>query len=193
MNSKYFRPLEFDKIRARLADHTSFAASEELAQNLSPSTDPAEIKTWQQETTEARTLLDQQPSLGIGGARDIRPLTRAARIGALLNPTDFLDIQATLVSARSLRRTLVRQTELYPRIAFIAGGLDDLPELSQAIARVLNERGEVADNASAELARIRRELNVLRGRMMERLQRMLSAPEFAKYLQEPIITQREGR
>ncbi len=193
MNQKYFRPLEFDKIRARLASYAAFGASEELALNLEPSTNPAEIKLWQQETTEARACLDQNPGLGIGGARDVRPFTHAARIGAVLNPPDFLDIQATLVSARGLRRSLARQTEIYPRLAFIAGGLDDLPELSQAITRVLNDRGEVADNASAELSRIRRELNVVRGRMMDRLQRMLSAPEFAKHLQEPIITQREGR
>jgi DNA mismatch repair protein MutS2 len=193
MDPKYFRPLEFDKIRARLASHASFGASEELALDLVPSTDSAEIKTWQQETTEARALLDQQPSLGIGGARDVRPFTQAARVGAILNPPDFLDIQATLVSARALRRSLGRLTELYPRLAFIAGGLDDLSDLSQAITRVLNDRGEVVDNASPGLERIRRELSVLRSRMMERLQRMIASAEFARYLQEPIITQREGR
>ncbi len=193
MNPRYFRPLEFDKIRARLASFAAFSASEKLAHDLAPTSDAEQARLWQQETTEARALLDQQPSLGIGGARDVRPFTKAARVGAMLNPSDLLDIQATLVSARALHRSLGRMTELYPRLAFIAGGIDELPELSQAIARVLNERGEVADNASPELARIRRELNTLRGRMMERLQRMLSSPDLARYLQEPIITQREGR
>jgi dsDNA-specific endonuclease/ATPase MutS2 len=48
MNSKSIRSLEFDKIRMRLATHTSFSASEELARELTPLTDPAEIKARQQ-------------------------------------------------------------------------------------------------------------------------------------------------
>ncbi len=193
MNLKYFRPLEFNKIRTQLASHASFGASDELARALTPSTDIGEIKTWQQETTEARALLDQQPGLGIGGAREVRPFAQAARIGALLNPTDFLDIRATLLSAKTLRRQLTKLDALYPRLAFIAGGLDDLPALSDAIAKVLNDRGEVVDDASPELARIRRELNVLRARLMDRLQKMITSGEMARWLQEPIITQREGR
>jgi DNA mismatch repair protein MutS2 len=110
-----------------------------------------------------------------------------------LNPPEFLDIRATLTSARTLRRSLARLNELYPRLAFIAAGLDDIPTLGDAIGRVLNDRAEVVDQASPDLARIRHELNVLRSRMMERLQRMLSSPEFARWLQEPILTQREGR
>ena len=193
MNSKFLRSLEFDKIRARLAGHCSFGASEELARDLAPSTDPAEIKSWLQETTEARALLDRQPGVGIGGARDLRPFTRAARIGALLTPPELLDIRVTLASARTLHRSLARMNEVYPRIAFIATGLDDIPAVGDAIGRVLNDRAEVMDDASPDLARIRRELNLLRSRMMERLQRMLSSAEFARWLQEPLITQREGR
>jgi DNA mismatch repair protein MutS2 len=193
MNPKHLRSLELDAIRARLAAHSSFGASQELARELAPSTDPGEIKSRQQETSEARALLDRQPGLGIGGARDLRPYTRAARIGALLNPPELLDIRATLVSARTLRRNLARSNDLYPRLAFIAAGLDDIPALGDAIGRVLNDRAEVMDEASPDLARIRRELNILRSRMMERLQRMLSSAEFSRWLQEPIITQREGR
>jgi DNA mismatch repair protein MutS2 len=193
MNPKHLRALELDAVRARLAAHCSFGASQELALELSPLTDPGEIRTKQQETTEARALLDRQPGLGIGGARDLRPYTRAARIGALLNPPELLDIRGTLVSARTLRRNLARLNEPYPRLAFIAAGLDDIPALGDVIGRVLNDRAEVVDDASPDLARIRHELNILRSRMMERLQRMLSSAEFSRWLQEPIITQREGR
>lgn len=193
MNPEYFRPLEFDKIRARLAAHTAFRASEQLALDLLPSTDLAAIKAWQKETTEARALLDQQPASGIGGARDVRALTRAARIGACLTPPDFLDLRAMLLAARALRRTLLKLEPLYPRLAFIAGGLDDLPALVDAIGRVLNDRGQVVDDASPALARIRHELNVSQARLMERLQRMIASGEIARWLQEPIVTQREGR
>lgn len=193
MNPKYIRSLEFDKIRARLGTHTSFAASAELASQLLPSSDSQEIQARQQETTEARALLDRQPGIGIGGARDLRPHTRAARIGGLLNPPELLEIRSTLLSARTLHRSITRSHEQQPRLVFIAGGLDDIPALADAIGTSLNDRAEVVDEASPELARIRRELNILRSRMMDRLQRMLSSSDFARWLQEPIITQREGR
>jgi DNA mismatch repair protein MutS2 len=193
MNQEHLRSLELDKVLVRLASHSSFSAAEQLAYGLTPSSDPLEINARQQETTEARTLLELRPGIGVGGARDLRPFTRSARIGAILNPPELLDIRGTLISARTLRRGLGRLAETYPRLALLAGGLDDVPTVGDAIGRALNDRGEVIDAASPDLARIRRELNVLRSRLMERLERMLSSSEFARWLQEPIITQREGR
>lgn len=198
MNLDFVAPLEFDQVRVRLAAHTAFRASEALALALEPSTDAAEIKKRQQETSEARALLDLQPGLGIGGARDVRPLTQTARRGGTLTPSEFLELRATLLSARNLRRALVRQgrdgsaTRL-PRLASLAENLNDVPQLVDAIERALNDQGEIRDDASPELARLRRELNVARARVMERLQHLITAPQSSKYLQEPIITQREGR
>jgi DNA mismatch repair protein MutS2 len=193
MNPKYLRALELDKILARLAAHTAFAASAERAHALTPTTDADTIARWQTETTEAVALLDQHPETTIGGARDLRAFTKNARIGALLAPGDFLEIRQTLVAARALRRSLGRWNEIYPRLAARAANIVELPTLEDAIARAVNDRGEIADNASPELARIRHELNTLRGRVMDKLQRLITAAATAKYIQEPIITQRDGR
>ena len=193
MNPKYLHTLELDKILARLAAHAAFSASDHLARALTPSTDADEITRWQGETTEARAILDQHSEMGIGGARDVRPMTRNARIGALLSPLDLLEIRQTMLAARTLRRSLVRLEALYPRLAARAAQLHELPVVIDTIARAINDRGEVADSASDELARIRRDLNVTRARLMEKLQRFISSPGNAKIIQEPIITQRDGR
>lgn len=191
MIPKYLRILEFDKILARLAAHTAFAASEELARALEPSADPAEVARGLAETTEARALLDQHSEMSIDGARDVRHHTRNARIDALLNPLDLLEIRQTLLAARTLRRALARLDELYPRLAARAALLEEVTAVVDAVARSINDHGEVMDTASDELGRIRRELNVVRGRLMDRLQRILAAS--GKILQEAIITQRQGR
>ncbi len=162
MNDKYSRTLEFDKILNRLAAHAAFSASEELARALSPRTDAAEISARQGETTEARQLLDQHSEMGVGGARDLRPLTRNARIGAVLTPLDLLEVRQTLTAARALRRSITRLQALYPRLAARAASLEELPAVVDAIARAINDRAEVADSASDELARLRAELNVVR-------------------------------
>lgn len=187
------RPLEFSAVRAQLARYTAFSASETLALELEPSNDIATVRVWQQETTEARALLDQQPQVGVGGARDVRALTRVARIGGMIPPHEFLDLRATLLAARNLRKNILRSSEAFPRLAFIAASLDDAPRVIDEIGRVFTEQGEVADGASSELAQIRRDLRVAQQRVMERLNHIITSTQYAKYLQEAIITQREGR
>jgi len=193
MNPRDWHTLEFDQVLARLAAHAEFSASVALARALTPATDPAEIARRQGETTEARALLDQHPEISIGGARDVRPMTKKARLGALLTPLDFLELKQTLVTARTLRRTLVRLENFYPRLAARAATLTDLPALVEAIGRAIDERAQVADTASDNLARIRHDLNIQRGRLMEKLQQLVSSSSNAKLIQEPIITERDGR
>ncbi len=193
MNPKYFRILEFDKILARVAQHTAFSAGAARAHALTPATDPDEIARRQGETTEARTLLDQNSEISVGSARDLRPLTKSARIGALLQPVDLLDIRQTLIAARTLRRSLARLGALYPRLAERAAPLPELPAVVDAIARAINDRAQVADTASNELARLRHELGAQRARLMDKLQRLVGASTNAKIIQEPIITERDGR
>lgn len=193
MDMEAARPLEFDKVRARLAAHTAFSVSAMLALELEPSSDAVAVQLLQQETTETRRLLDLQPQLGIGGARDVRPLVETARIGGLIQPHEFLELRATLLAARNLRKHILRLQETLPRLAFIAAGLNDAPRVVDEIARVLNDQGEISDNASPALAQIRHDLRLAQQRVMERLQSIITSSQYAKYLQEAIITQREGR
>ncbi len=193
MDLKYRKTLELDKILARLAAHASFSASEQLALALTPSLDAEEIAQRLSETTEACSLLEQHSEIGVGGARDVRPLTRNARLSATLAPVDLLEIRQTLLSARSLRRSLAKLESLYPRLAWRSSLLADAPPVVDAIARAVNDRGEVADNASDDLGRIRHELGIVRGRLMDKLQKIITGPDYAKIVQEAIITQRDGR
>jgi DNA mismatch repair protein MutS2 len=193
MNPRYLHALELDKILARLAAHAEFSASEQLARELTPSINPDEIAQWQAETTEAVSIYDQHPEMTIGGARDVRIQAKNARIGALIAPVELLEVAQTIIAARTLRRSLGRLEVTYPRLAARAMQIEELPVIVDAIARAVNDRGEIMDSASPALSRIRSELNVLRGRVMDKLQRILSSQTSAKHIQEAIITERDGR
>ncbi len=190
---KHWQTLELPKILERLAAHASFAVGAEKARALAPSTDPTEIRERLATTTEARRFLALYPLTDLGGARDVRPMVEAARREAVLTPPDLLDIAQTLQAARRLRQTLTRQEAQFPRLAAMAARLEPCPELVEAVERVLDERGEVRDDASPALARIRSDLRAAHDRLIARLQRIISSPETAPFLQEPIITIREGR
>ena len=190
MDAKTISVLEYPKILARLAGFCDFSASMELARALEPTTSFDLAVARLSETSEARRLLSIQ-DLGIGGAHDIRPAADLAARGGVLDPQQLLDVKATLISCRELKKALERKTDLYPRLAEIALGLPDSFGIVDAISRILSERGEVLDSASEKLARLRREVKIARDRLMSRLQRYLS--ESASKLQEQIITQRDGR
>lgn len=209
MDSKTLNVLEYPKILERLAGYCDFSASDELARTLEP-TDSFELATARlAETTEARKLLSVR-DIGIGGAHDIRPAADLAARGGVLDPQAFLDVKSTLISCREIKKSFEKskaglgkdsdikstrgETRVfveYPRLAELAEALPDSHGIVDAITRILSDRGEVLDSASPKLASLRREIKVAHGRLMSRLQRYLT--ESAKKLQEPIITQRDGR
>lgn len=193
MDAKSIQILELPKILERVARFASFSAGVSLALGLTPSTDFDEVRRRQQETSEARKLLAVKTDVSLGGARDVRAAAQlAARAGVLDAPT-LLDIKSTLIAARTLRRILSKLADQFPRLAFIAEGLVEIPGLVEAISNTLDERGEVLDSASPKLAEIRRNLKLAHGRLLQKLDRLVTDPRNAAYLQEAIITQRDGR
>jgi DNA mismatch repair protein MutS2 len=193
MHAKHLSTLEFPKVLERLATYASFSAGAEKIRTLTPETDWREIR-WQLETTsEARMLLDAKPDTSLGGAHDARPFVAAAQRGATLLPMELLDVRDTLVSARVLHRILTKLDEQFPHLADIAGRIIPCPDIITEIGRCLDDRGAVRDNATPELARVRREVRIAHDRIQDKLQRIIGSSRNIPFLQEPIITQREDR
>lgn len=192
MDSKTLHVLEYPKILERLAGFCDFSASQQLARALEP-TDSHELSRARlTETTEARRLLSIQET-GVGAAHDIRAHADLAARSGVLDPQALLDVKSTLISCRDLKKTFDRKNEDYPHLARIAVGLPDTYGLVDAITRILSERGEVLDSASPKLADLRRSLRTAHDRLMSRLQKYVTDSKTVTMLQEPIITQRDGR
>src|SRR5512138_1013247 len=191
MDTKTLSVLEYPKILERLKAFCDFSASMELARSLEP-TDSYDLALARlEETSEARRLFSTNDNIGVGGAHDIRAGVDLAARGGVLDPQQLLDVKSTLISCRELKKSLERKTVEYPRLAQIAAGLPEPHGIVDAISRVLSDRGEVLDSASPKLASLRREIKIAHDRLMSRLQRYLT--ESGSKLQEPIITQRDGR
>ncbi|MFQ6000982.1 MAG: endonuclease MutS2, partial [Anaerolineae bacterium] len=187
------RALEFSQILHHLAEHASFSLGKELALRLRPTTDQEEVRRRQQETTEARSLLEMEPHFTVGGAKDLRPHLKKAAIESPLTPAELLDIRDTIASGTAIRRRLYSLRRLFPTLAEIAQGIDECTSLLGKIRRSIDDRGEVVDGASPALARIRRELQQVHERLLSKMERIASSPENAPFLQEPMVTQRSGR
>ncbi len=193
MNPKTYEKLELNKILAQLAAYAAFSASHELLEALEPTGDLREAQRRQQETTEARTLLEEKSTTSVGGARDVRSDVEGAARGVTLNPGQLLTIKATLEAGISLKRTINSVADRFPLLAETAYNLYDDRHLIAVINRIVNEHGEILDSASVRLAQIREELRAARDRLHSRLQTIITSSKNAPYLQEALITTRSGR
>ncbi|MGB9586285.1 MAG: endonuclease MutS2, partial [Anaerolineales bacterium] len=113
--------------------------------------------------------------------------------GGTATPPELLDVKDSLVTLRNLLRLFERLQNEYPHLFEIFNNITIPSGIIEAISRSISDHGEILDDASPALAAIRQELKVVRERLQSKLQRYLSDPETAPILQEPIITQREGR
>jgi len=193
MNEKTLQTLEFTKIRAALIEFASFSASADLAARIRPTRDIALAGTWQRQTSEARWLLSSNFEISLSGMEDIRRQCDLAVRGGVLLPQDFLLIKQSLIIARDTLRQLDKYHEELPEILQVVSGLQIPSGVIEQISRTISEHGEILDAASDRLAEIRRDVKICHDRLLSKLERMVNDPRNGPMLQEPIITQRDGR
>ena len=193
MNPRTLRVLEYDKILARVAEFCAFSGGEELAMALLPSDDLLTVQEWLAQTNEAYKLLDQKTDLSFGGVHDVRPLLDRAERRAQLFAQELLDIRNTLLRSRAMHTTLMKLESSFPRLAEIAANIEPCSHVIAEIGRCINERGEVVDGASETLSRLRSELRVAQERLLSTLDRIIHSGDFRPYLQDALVTQRQGR
>ncbi|MBM7854789.1 DNA mismatch repair protein MutS2 [Desulfohalotomaculum tongense] len=193
MEDRTYARLEFDKVCRRLAEHAGSPLGRELALQLKPSRDIDTVLARQAETTQARELMRFEPGAEFGGWHDIRGEIERLQRNALLTAEELFAVGETLAASRRIKGFLTERKDRYPALAEIARGLVDLPEIERAILSAVLPGGEIADNATPQLARIRRSMSSAQARVKERLNSIIRSPEKQKYLQEPIYTIRGDR
>lgn len=193
MGDRDLELLEFHKIREILAGFTSFSASRELALNLVPLSDEEEVRLRLKESAEARRLLSLSPDTNIGEVADIREMVKMAALGKVLPPQSLLEIQKTLGAAHRLRGHLTTLSHELPLLSGLARDIVTLDQLARDIDGCLSPTGEILDNASPKLASVRHRMREVRQELVAHLQAIITSPRGRKIVQEPIITEREGR
>lgn len=188
--------LEFPRILERLSARCAFSVAAERALEVGPSGDATQVRYLLDVTAEAADLITNFPDMTIGGARDIRPLAERAQKGGRLLPNDLLLILDMLSASRVLSRSFFRLPDAanrYRHLADFVVHCADMPDVETDITSTVGPRGDVLDTASAELARIRKDVRVAHSRLMERLNHIIHSGKYASAVQDSIITMRDGR
>ncbi len=184
--------LEFDQIRQQLSSYTRTVIGGESVLALEPSADLLEIASRQQETSEARHYLDRGGGLEFGPGIDFRPYVNRALLSGLLRGEELHSLGGLAEASRHNRASLSRHEEL-PLLTGVAEKLPDLGPLERAIRSAISPAGEVLDDASPILRQLREESRVAQQRVNGAMERQLRRLQRQDLVQEPIITQRNGR
>jgi len=184
--------LEFDQVREQIAAHTKTVVGGERARSLTPTKDLLEIATRLQETSEAKQYLTEGAGLEFGPDQDFRELLQRALLGGLLRGEELFAVKELLRAARFNRTDLERYEDI-PMLTSVSENLPELGDLERVISGSISPAGEVLDNASPVLHNLRQEARQAQNRLNEIMERNLRRLQRAEVVQEPLITQRNGR
>ena len=197
MNEKALRVLEYPKIIEMLTEQAASAPGKEKCRQLTPSSDMAEVTRMQTETGDALKRIYRKGPISFSGVKDLRADIMRLTIGSSFGISELLDIAKLLDAAARAKQYAkaenLREEEAEPdSLAPMFEGIEPLPALSREIRRCILSEDEIADDASPTLRHIRRQISLSAERIRSQLNSIVNGSMRA-YLQDAIITQRDGR
>ncbi len=190
MNPKALNTLEYHKILERLAAKAASPEGKRLCSLLVPMKSYRDIERAQKETTEASGLILQRGSLPLGGIRDIKASCERAEVGGVLSIDELIAVGDFLYVVRKVLSYSAKQP--FPLLEERFELIKAVEELERAISRTFIGQ-EVADEASAELTSIRRNIKISNDRIREQLNSIIHSQNYKTMLQDAVITIRNDR
>lgn len=192
MEKRVLKTLEYDKILSMLKDRSSCCVSRELVESMEPSGDFDEVERELKLTAEAETLFYRTGRSPVDGFPDMRHCLERTHAALFLSTGELLGIASCLKAARIAKETLAKENEgsyLYN----MASCLTTHRSAEEEINRCIISEDEIFDGASPALSRIRRSMRIANEKVREKLNSMIRSSSYQKYLQEPLVTIRNGR
>lgn len=191
--NKHYKSLELDIVLKMLSDEAACDDAKELALSLTPVKDINEAELLLSQTEDAFSLLARFGSPSFSGLRNVNNAVSRAAAGASLNPKELLDIAYTLRAVRSLYEWYGHCSNVRTALDFFFEGITVNKYLETKILTAIISEEEIADSASEELAEIRRKIRAKSNSVREKLDAVIHSTHYQKFLQEAIVTQRNGR
>lgn len=194
---KALKVLEYDKIIEMLLDLTQGELARDLVENLEPSNDIDEVRRMQEETSEAYRVLVRYGDIDYSDASHIKHLVSKASLGSMLFIEDLYDIMQNIFLVSSIKRYLKTSIEdenlNLNHLRKLYDSLASLDDLKKKLSMTIVSRDEVADSASSTLRSIRRSKKLKNQAIEDKLNSYITSDKTKKYLQDAIVTMREGR
>lgn len=190
------KPLEFEEIKQLIKAEASSSLGIEKIEELVPSNNYKWVQSQLEATQEGLDLIRLKGHASLQGVRNIRHSIEKAKVGSILSPSELLDIADTVIGGRKIKG-LFRQVEEKVAVLPILRGLTDqlfgLEHIDDEIILCIDDNGVIKDSASHTLQNTRNQMLQKKEQINQILQRLVRNQQVLKMLQEPVITQRQGR
>lgn len=191
--NKHFEALELNIVLDMLAAEASCPDASEKAKSITPVFDMADAEILLCQTEDAFSLLARFGAPSFSGLRNVNNALHRAAAGGELNTYELLEIGGTLRAVRSLYEWYGHCSGVRTALDYFFEGITVNKYLEDKIFSVIISEDEISDKASDELFEIRRKMRAKANSVREKLDSMIHSAHYQKFLQEPIVTQRNGR
>lgn len=191
--NKNYKTLELDLILDQLAGECSCDDAKDLARGLKPSSDISEVELLLQQTEDAFSLLARFGGPSFSGLKNVNNPLHRASAGGSLSPKELLDIAYCLRGLRTLDEWHGHSSGVKTSLDFFFEGITANKYLEAKIFSCIISEEEIADKASETLYDIRKKIRSKENSIREKLDSLIHSSHYQQFLQEAIITQRNGR
>ena len=195
MKQKSKHVLEFDKIIEKVAGFAETNMGKEEVYKLDTSSNFEGVKFKQKQTAQALSIIIEKGSPPLGGISDIKEYVKRGAVGGIISLRGLLNCADTLRAARLLKNYVLLNNEDrdYELLEELCENIHTNKDIEERIYSVIISEEEIADDASSELKRIRREIQIKNNSIKNKINSIVSSSSMQKYLQETIVTMRNDR
>ena len=191
--NRHYKTLELDKILEKLAGQTSIDDARDMALKLEPQFDLKKVQLLLKQTDDAVVLSGKYGAPSFGGATNCANQLRRAQAGGCLTARELLAVAQTLRIIRTVKEWHSKFSSVESSLDGYFSGLFSNKFLEEKITSAIISEDEISDKASTALSDIRRKIRTASSKAREVLDKIIHSSSYIKYLQDTIVTQRDGR
>ena len=192
MNEQTLEKLQYNELIQQVERYCVSGFGRNLLRKQRPTSHVQTVKKRLQETSEARAILDATSHVPFIGVSDMEPLLGKLKRGIQLEATELEAVADFFRGARKLKRFMGEQSFFAPLLSLYASEMSEWRHIEEAIMQAIRG-GRVVDEASKELKRLRKQIDVLEGRIEERLNKFLKSAANREAIQDGFVTKKSDR
>ena len=192
MNLETFEKLQLNEVKELVKIYCVSSLGKNLIDKLMPSNNYSVVKNRLSENKEARKVLENSNHVPLEGLFDINPLIGKVEKGMILETQELVSCEDFLRGCRKIKSFMIDKEFYSPTLSSYALNITECENIEEEIKYAI-KNNKISSDASKELKKIRRNIDICEGRIQERLNKFLTSSVNKKYIQEFIISKRDDR
>lgn len=192
MTENTLNTLGYFEIKKEIGTYCVSGLGKTLIEKIEPSFDFSLVRHWLNETSEAKNLIVNGYNIPLKGISDVSILVEKLEKDSTLGILDFIQVTDFLRGCKNIKIFFQNKEGYAKNLCAYSVNITEMPEVEEEI-NIAIKGTEIDSNATKELKRIRRQIDICEGRIKEKLDKFLRSSTNKEFLQDAIIVQKNGK